>query len=91
MADLDRERYVKKQPIRELFAAEQEGLIPLPKERFRVFTLETLKTDKYSFIHFDNNRYSTDSHRKPGGLTFGQTARECFCQQKNIAKTNIFL
>jgi hypothetical protein len=43
-----------------LFASEQEALIPLPRERFRVFTLETVKTDKYSFIHFDNNRYSTD-------------------------------
>jgi transposase len=60
MADLEREHYVKKQSIRELFAAEREGLIPLPQERFRVFTLETVKTDKYSFIHFDNNRYSTD-------------------------------
>jgi len=60
MADLEREHYVKKQSICELFAAEQEGLISLPRERFRVFTLETVKTDKYSFIHFDNNRYSTD-------------------------------
>jgi len=31
----------------------------LPRERFRVFTLEKVKTDKYSFIHFDKNQYST--------------------------------
>jgi hypothetical protein len=30
-----------------------------PRERFRVFTLEKVKTDKYSFIHFDLNQYST--------------------------------
>ena len=57
--DLEREHYVKKEQINELFATEQEGLIPLPRERFRVFTLEKVKTDKYSFIHYDNNRYST--------------------------------
>jgi transposase len=59
MADLDREHYVKKEQIRALFSAEQEALIPLPCERFRVFTLEKVKTDKYSFIHFDKNQYST--------------------------------
>jgi len=59
MDDLQREHYVKKEPIGELFAAEQEALIPLPRERFRVFTLEKVKTDKYSFIHFDNQTYST--------------------------------
>jgi len=59
MTDLDREHYVKKQPIRELFTLEQEGLLPLPGEPFRVFILETVKTDKYSFIRFENNRYST--------------------------------
>ena len=59
MADLQREHYVKKEQINDLFKAEQEALIPLPRERFRVFTLEKVKTDKYSFIQFDNNRYST--------------------------------
>jgi len=57
--DLVREHYVKGELISELFAAEQEALIPLPRERFRVFTLEKVKTDKYSFIQFENNRYST--------------------------------
>ena len=59
MADLQHEHYVKKEQISDLFAAEQEALIPLPRERFRVFTLEKVKTDKYSFIHFDKNQYST--------------------------------
>ncbi len=59
MKDMEREHYVKKEPIIELFRAEQESLIPLPRERFRVFTLEKVKTDKYSFIHYDKNRYST--------------------------------
>ena len=59
MEDLQREHYVKKEQIGELFAAEQEALIPLPRERFRVFALEKVKTDKYSFIHFDNHTYST--------------------------------
>ena len=58
-ADLRREHYVKRELISELFAAEREALIPLPRERFRVFTLEKVKTDKYSFIQFENNRYST--------------------------------
>jgi transposase len=59
MEDLEREHYVKKEPIIDLFRVEQEALIPLPRERFRVFTLEKVKTDKYSFIKYDNNRYST--------------------------------
>ena len=59
LADLQREHYVKKEQISDLFKAEQEALIPLPRERFRVFTLEKVKTDKYSFIQFDKNRYST--------------------------------
>jgi hypothetical protein len=59
MADLQREHYVKKESISDLFKAEQEQLIPLPREPFRVFNLEKVKTDKYSFIHFDCNRYST--------------------------------
>jgi len=59
LADLEREHYMKKELISELFKTEQEALIPLPRERFRVFTLEKVKTDKYSFFRFGNNRYST--------------------------------
>ena len=59
MLDLQREHYAKKEQISDLFHTEQGALIPLPCERFRVFTLEKVKTDKYSFIQYDNNRYST--------------------------------
>jgi hypothetical protein len=59
MADLEREHYAKKEPIIDLFAAEKDALIPLPRERFRVFTLEKAKTDDYSFVRFDNRPYST--------------------------------
>jgi hypothetical protein len=59
MEDLKREHYMKKEQIIDLFTAEQAELIPLPRERFKVFTLEKVKTDKYSFIHFDKNQYST--------------------------------
>ena len=59
MKDLEREHYVKKDMIIDLFNIEREAMIPLPRERFRVFTLEKVTTDGYSFIRFDNNRYST--------------------------------
>ena len=59
MEDLKREHYLKGDMISELFASEQEALLPLPTESFRVFTIEKAKTDKYSFIHYENNRYST--------------------------------
>jgi len=59
MEDLKREHYVKKEQINEMFEAEREAMLPLPRERFRVFTLEKVKTDKYSFIHYEHNRYST--------------------------------
>jgi hypothetical protein len=57
--DMERGHYAKKEQISMLFSAGQEALIPLPRERFRVFTLEKAKTDKYSFIAYDKNKYST--------------------------------
>jgi hypothetical protein len=59
MKDMEREHYVKKERIIDLFNAEREAMIPLPRERFRVFTLEKVNTDSYSFIRYDNHRYST--------------------------------
>jgi len=59
MLDLERDHYIKEEKISTLFAAEQETLIPLPREAFRVFTIEKVKTDKYSFIQYENNKYST--------------------------------
>jgi transposase len=65
MKDLEREHYVKKEKIIDLFNAEREVMIPLPRERFRVFILEKVSTDNYSFIRYDNQRYST-SPEYPG-------------------------
>lgn len=59
MEDMKREHYVKGEQISELFATEQAALTELPGEQFRVFTIEKVKTDKYSFIQYENNRYST--------------------------------
>ncbi|GHV13148.1 integrase [Clostridia bacterium] len=59
IVDLERNHYVKNEQIIDMFKAEQEALIPLPRERFRVFTMEKVKADKYSFIHFENIQYST--------------------------------
>jgi len=59
MEDLEREHYMKEELLSNLFAAEQEAMLPLPQEPFRVFTIEKVKTDKYSFIQYENNRYST--------------------------------
>ena len=59
MKDMEREHYVKKEMIVDLFNAEREAMLPLPRERFRVFTLEKASTDSYSFIRYDNHRYST--------------------------------
>ncbi|GHU36873.1 hypothetical protein FACS1894105_07980 [Clostridia bacterium] len=59
MADLERNHFVKNEQIIDMFKAEQEALIPLPRERFRVFTMEKVNTDKYSFIYFESNQYST--------------------------------
>jgi hypothetical protein len=56
--DLRGGEYAKKEQISELFKAEKEQLIPLPREFFGVFELEKVKTDKYNFIYFDSNGYS---------------------------------
>lgn len=57
--DMNREHYQKKELICDLFKADLEVMMPLPKERFKVTRLEKAKTDKYSFVQFDNNKYST--------------------------------
>jgi len=59
MKDLEREHYVKKEVISKLFASEAEAMIPLPGEDFRVFSLEKVKTDKYSFVQYESNKYSS--------------------------------
>jgi hypothetical protein len=59
MADLQREHYSKQELICDLFAEEQKALVSLPAEKFRIFALEKVKTDKYSFVRFDGNNYTT--------------------------------
>jgi hypothetical protein len=59
MADLQREHYSKQELICDLFAEEQKALVTLPAEKFRIFALEKVKTDKYSFVRFDGNNYTT--------------------------------
>jgi hypothetical protein len=59
MADIQREHYMKDEQICDLFKSELESFLPLPREPFRVFTLEKVTTDKRSFIHFYRNPYST--------------------------------
>lgn len=57
--DMNREHYEKKEPISELFEQDREALLPLPSKRFKVTRLEKVTTDNYSFVRFENNRYST--------------------------------
>ena len=64
MLDLRREHYRKGEEILDLFSQEQDGLIPLPKERFKVFELKKMGTDNYSFIEYEGNFYSTSAEYK---------------------------
>ena len=57
--DIQREHYLKKELISELFKEDVEAMLPLPNERFKVTRLEKVKTDNYSFARFENNRYGT--------------------------------
>lgn len=57
--DMKREHYIKKELISDLLKQEIEEMLPLPNERFKVSRLEKAKTDNYSFVSFENNKYST--------------------------------
>ena len=56
--DMNRLHYRKQKLISELFKEDVAAMLPLPNERFRVSRLVKAKTDKYSFVDFDNNTYS---------------------------------
>ncbi|PHJ38639.1 hypothetical protein P378_08730 [Desulforamulus profundi] len=45
--------------ICDLLVQDLEAMKPLPKQRFKVTRLAKVKTDKYSFVQFENNKYST--------------------------------
>lgn len=57
--DMQREHYEKQSLISALFFRDQQNFLKLPDKRFKVCRLGKGKTDKYSFITFDKNRYST--------------------------------
>lgn len=57
--DMNRAHYRKKNLICDLLAQDLEAMNMLPGKRFKVIRLEKAKTDKYSFIQFENNKYST--------------------------------
>lgn len=57
--DMQREHYQRQSLISALFFRDQQNFLKLPTKKFKVCQLIKGKTDKYSFITFDNNRYST--------------------------------
>lgn len=57
--DMQREHYQKQSLISALFFQDQQAFLKLPTKKFKVCQLIKAKTDKYSFITFDKNRYST--------------------------------
>ena len=57
--DMKREHYRNQELICDLFKEDLKSMLPLPKERFKVTRLIKGKTDNYSFVPFENNKYST--------------------------------
>ena len=62
--DMKREHYEKKELICDLFEEDKLELLLLPKIPFKVIRLEKVKTDNYSFVRFENNRYGTSTEYK---------------------------
>lgn len=61
LAENDRKRihYQKQLPISELYSADKEALLLLPEKEFDCVRYEEVKADKYGYIHFDTNLYSS--------------------------------
>jgi len=57
--DMQREHYQKKSLINSLFLQDQQSFLMLPTKKFKVCRLIKAKTDNYSFISFEKNKYST--------------------------------
>lgn len=55
--DAEREHYVQKIPIEEMWQADKKELLKLPDYPFSVFRYETLVTDKTGFASIDSNKY----------------------------------
>ena len=58
--DAQREHYIHKVPIQELYAEDEKALLALPQHPFQVFRYATLKVDKYGFVVVDTNKYGLD-------------------------------
>lgn len=56
-ADHDREHYLRKVSIGELWAEEKENLLTLPEYEYEVFRYESLRVSKTGFVLIDTNRY----------------------------------
>jgi hypothetical protein len=54
-----RKHYKKTGSIAELFEADQQALLPLPKVEFEVYRLEAVKADNYAKVRYENQRYSS--------------------------------
>jgi len=58
-ANMRRNHYKKNESITELFEADQQTLLPLPKVEFEVYKLEAVKADNYAKVRYENQRYSS--------------------------------
>lgn len=61
LAENDRGRihYQKQLPISELYSADKEAFLLLPEKEFDCIRYEEVKADKYGYVHFDTNLYSS--------------------------------
>lgn len=57
--DMQREHYEKRSLISALFCRDQQHFLKMPEKKFKVCQLIKGKTDNYSFVNFERNRYST--------------------------------
>ncbi|KGA96737.1 integrase [Alkalihalobacillus alcalophilus ATCC 27647 = CGMCC 1.3604] len=60
-AELDRHRphFDKRESIEELFQKDKQASYVLPTKAYECVRYETLKADKYGYVHFEKNQYST--------------------------------
>lgn len=60
--DMERPHHAHDARIRSLFKEDQECLKPLPRTAFKPYRHTVSKTDGYSYVRFENNKYSTHPH-----------------------------
>lgn len=75
-ADRYRPHYEKKQEIQRLYEEDEQALLILPEKAYTGMRYETVKADKYGYIHVDKKRYSTSPrfarHKVLVGITYNQ-------------------